>query len=162
MAVFLIRHNSCDSSKNQQPASVADPDSGSDVFLIPGSGMGKKSGSGSGMNNRDPISESLETSFGVKILKFFDADPGSGIFLTLDPGWKKFGSGMKIPDPQHCSPQIFITSGCKIYLLLSILGGFFYFAPLFRPAWEEGWTRERLEMNEQRSFREYVTRHSRL
>jgi len=29
--------------------------------------------------------------------------------------------------------------------VLSILGEFFYFAPLFRPAWEEGWTRERLE-----------------
>ncbi len=40
----------------------------------------------------------------VKILKFFDADPdsGLGIFLTLDPGWKKFGSGINIPDPQHC------------------------------------------------------------
>jgi hypothetical protein len=44
----------------------------------------------------------LETIFGVKILKFFDA---------RDPGWKKFGSGMekfgsgiqdKHPDPQHC------------------------------------------------------------
>jgi hypothetical protein len=23
------------------------------------------------------------------------------IFLTLDPGWKKFGSGINIPDPQH-------------------------------------------------------------
>jgi hypothetical protein len=36
------------------------------------------------------ISESLETIFWVKILTFFDAnpDPGSGIFLTLDPGWK--------------------------------------------------------------------------
>ncbi len=32
--------------------------------------------------------------FGIQILKFFDADPG--------PGWKKFGSGMDIPDPQHC------------------------------------------------------------
>jgi hypothetical protein len=65
--------------------------------------MGKKLGSGSGMNNPDHISESLETIFGVKILKFFDADPG----------WKKFGSGMRdgknsdlgsginIPDPQH-------------------------------------------------------------
>ncbi len=29
--------------------------------LDPGSGMGKKSGSGSGMNNPDHISESLET-----------------------------------------------------------------------------------------------------
>jgi hypothetical protein len=44
----------------------------------------------------------LETVFWVKILKFFDADPG----------WKKFGSGIEknsdlgsginIPDPQHC------------------------------------------------------------
>ncbi len=36
---------------------------------------GKKSGSGSRMNNSDHISESLETIFWVKILKFFDADP---------------------------------------------------------------------------------------
>jgi hypothetical protein len=44
------------------------------------------------MNNPDHISESLETTFWVKILKFFDADPG----------WKKFGSGINIPDSQHC------------------------------------------------------------
>ena len=37
------------------------------------------------MNNPDHISESLETIFWVKILKFFDADPG----------WRKFGSGME-------------------------------------------------------------------
>jgi hypothetical protein len=38
--------------------------------------MGKKSGSGSGMMNYpDHISESLETIFGVIILKLFDADP---------------------------------------------------------------------------------------
>ncbi len=40
-----------------------------------------------------------------KLLKFFDTDPdqGSGIFLTLDPGWKSSypGSGINIPDPQH-------------------------------------------------------------
>jgi hypothetical protein len=53
--------------------SVADP--GSSAFLTPASGMGKKSGSGSGMNNTDHIPESLETVFWVKILKFFDADP---------------------------------------------------------------------------------------
>jgi hypothetical protein len=47
--------------------------------------MGKKSGSGSGMNNPDHVSESLKTIFWVKILKFFDADPG----------WKKFGFGME-------------------------------------------------------------------
>jgi hypothetical protein len=49
--------------------SVADPDSGSGAFLTPESGMGKKSGSGSGMNNPDHISESLETIIWVKILK---------------------------------------------------------------------------------------------
>ncbi len=48
-------------------------------------------GSGFGMNNPDHISESLETFFWVKILKFFDADPG----------WEKFGSGISSPDPQH-------------------------------------------------------------
>jgi hypothetical protein len=44
--------------------------------------MGKKSGSGPSMNNPNHISESIETIFWVKILKFFDAypDPGSGIF----------------------------------------------------------------------------------
>ncbi len=41
-------------------SSVADPGSGD--FVTPGSRMGKKSGSGSGMNP-DHISESLETIF---------------------------------------------------------------------------------------------------
>ncbi len=41
-------------------ASVADSDTGSGAFLTPGSGMGKKSGSGAGMNNPDHISESLK------------------------------------------------------------------------------------------------------
>jgi hypothetical protein len=41
--------------------------------------MGKKSGAGSGMNNPDHISESLETIFWVKIPQFFDADPESGM-----------------------------------------------------------------------------------
>jgi hypothetical protein len=52
---------------------------------------------GSGMNNPDHISESLETIFWVNILKFFDADPGSGMekIWIRDPGWKKFGSGME-------------------------------------------------------------------
>jgi hypothetical protein len=54
--------------------------------------MVKKSGSGSGINKPDQISESLETIFCAKVLKFFDADPG----------WKNFGSGIrdgKISDP---------------------------------------------------------------
>ncbi len=39
------------------------------------------------MNNPVHISESLETIFWVKILTFFDADPGSGV--------EKFGFGME-------------------------------------------------------------------
>jgi hypothetical protein len=61
------------------------------------------------MNIPDNISENLETVFWVKILKLFDADadPLSGIFLTLDPGWEKFGSGIRDKHPgsatvQHC------------------------------------------------------------
>jgi hypothetical protein len=38
------------------------------------------------MNNPDHISESLVKIFWVKILKFFDADTESRIFLTRDPG----------------------------------------------------------------------------
>jgi hypothetical protein len=44
--------------------------------------MGKKSQSGSGVNNPDHIFEG-------EILKFFDADPG----------WKKFGSGIQDKHP---------------------------------------------------------------
>jgi hypothetical protein len=44
---------------------------------------------------------------GVKILKFFDADPRSGMetIRILDPEWKKSdpGSGINIRDPQHWS-----------------------------------------------------------
>jgi hypothetical protein len=47
--------------------------------------MGKKSKSGSGMNIPDHFSERLETFFGIKILKFFDADPGSE--NLFDPGF---------------------------------------------------------------------------
>ncbi len=40
-------------------SSVADLDTGSGAFMTPVSGMGKKPGSRSGMNNPDHISESL-------------------------------------------------------------------------------------------------------
>jgi hypothetical protein len=65
--------------------------------------MGKKSGSGSGMNNSDHASESLETIFWVKILKFFDADPGSGMkrIGTRDEKNPDSGFGINIPDPQY-------------------------------------------------------------
>ncbi len=55
------------------------------------------------VKNRDPIRirdeqpglyfrELKKNIFCVKILKVFD----------VDPGWKKFGSGISIPDPQRC------------------------------------------------------------
>ncbi len=72
---------------NENPvSSAADPDPGSSGFLTPGSGMGKKSGSGSGMYNPDHISECIETVLELKYLnslmrirvgKNSDPDPGS-------------------------------------------------------------------------------------
>jgi hypothetical protein len=78
--------------------------------------MGRKSASGSGIQDEQLGSYFLELRnhffvfFGVKILKFFDADPGSETETgqIRDPGWKKVGSGIgdpgfgiNIPDPQH-------------------------------------------------------------
>jgi hypothetical protein len=67
-------------------------------------------GSGSGMNILDHISESLESIFRVKTLKFFDADVDPdrdpGIFWTLDPG-----SGMekiRIRDKHLRSPILIL------------------------------------------------------
>jgi hypothetical protein len=67
--------------------------------------MGKKSisGSGSGTNIPDHISESLEHFFGLKNLNSLVQiwnlfGPGSGI--------EKFGSGMFIPDLQHCKKHM--------------------------------------------------------
>jgi hypothetical protein len=90
---------------------VADPDPGSGIrcLLTPGSGIqdGKKSGSRSGMNNPDHISESFETIFWGNILKFFDADeirdgknlvPGSG----MENNWIR-DPGRTFPDRQHWS-----------------------------------------------------------
>jgi hypothetical protein len=37
--------------------------------------------------------------FWVKKLKFFDADPDPGIFLIRDPGWEKFGYGIRDKHP---------------------------------------------------------------
>ncbi len=58
------------------------------------------------MNILDHISESLETIFSVKILKFFDADADpnrSGNLVDSGSGMEKFGSEINIPDPQHCN-----------------------------------------------------------
>jgi hypothetical protein len=51
----------CCGSRSSVPFLPLDPESG--AFLAPGSGIGKKSGSGSGINIPDHISESLEILF---------------------------------------------------------------------------------------------------
>jgi hypothetical protein len=71
--------------------------------LDPGSGMGKKSGSG--IRNEQPGSYFLELRnhfLGLNYIKFFDADPGS----------KKFGSGMeksRIRNPEKHSGSTTLT-----------------------------------------------------
>ncbi len=69
-------------------SSVADPDPGLGAFLTPGSGIrdGRMSASGSGIRDEQPGSYFFELRnhffafLGVKILKFFDEDLGSGIW----------------------------------------------------------------------------------
>jgi hypothetical protein len=91
--------------------SVADPGSG--AFLTPGSGMGRKSASGSGIRHEQPGSNFLELRnhffcfFGVNILKFFDADPGSGM--------EKFGSG--IQNGKKSDPARTIGAACNYRIL---------------------------------------------
>jgi hypothetical protein len=67
--------------------SVADPDPGSGVLRPLYPVWVKKSRSGSRMNIPDHISESLETIFWVKMLKFFDADPDLGRNLFEPGSW---------------------------------------------------------------------------
>jgi hypothetical protein len=72
-------------------------------------------GYGSGINIPDHIFESLVKILGLNLVKFSDADmdPGSGIFLTVNPGSRreKFGFGINIPDPQHWNEdKLFDTS----------------------------------------------------
>ncbi len=67
--------------------SFADPDPGSSALLTPWSGMGKRLGSG--IRSRDKQPGSFFRKLRKNLLKFFDT------------GWKKFGSGINIPDPQH-------------------------------------------------------------
>jgi hypothetical protein len=65
---------------------------------------------GYGIRDEQPGSYFLELRnhsfafFGVKILKFFDEHPGSGMETVRIRDGKKSdpGSGINIPDPQHC------------------------------------------------------------
>jgi hypothetical protein len=70
---------------------------------------GKKTQSqhwGSRMNITDLSLENLISVFGLKILKFFDADPDLGSCQPwIQDGTNRIrdsGSGINIPDPQHC------------------------------------------------------------
>ena len=68
--------------------------------------MGRKSASGSEIRDEQPGSyfpELRNHFFGVKILKFFDAYPGSGMETVRIRNEKKSdpGSGINILDPQH-------------------------------------------------------------
>jgi hypothetical protein len=69
--------------------------------------MGKISGSGSGMNNPDHISESLQKFFWVKILKFFNADPG----------WKKFESGIRDKNPGSATLLLTVLTANESFLM---------------------------------------------
>jgi hypothetical protein len=73
--------------------SVADPDPGSGIgcFFDPWIRDGRKSASGSGMNNPDHIFKSLETNFFAFLgLKYINS-----LMRTRDPGWRQFGSGIR-------------------------------------------------------------------
>jgi hypothetical protein len=58
------------------------------------------------MNIPGNFSQSLDTVFKVKILKFFNTDPGSEIFV--DPGSEmgKFGSGTRDKQPRSATLTI--------------------------------------------------------
>jgi hypothetical protein len=79
------------------------------AFLTPGTGMGRKSASGSGIRDEQPGSYFLELRnhifgfFGVKILNFFDEDPGSGMETVRIRDGKKVGSGIRDKHPGSAS-----------------------------------------------------------
>ena len=61
-----------------------------------GSGMGKKSGSGSGIRDEQPGSYFQELRN-----QFFGLEYLNSLMRIQDPGWKKVGSGINISDLQH-------------------------------------------------------------
>jgi hypothetical protein len=74
------------------------------------------------MNNQDHISESLERNYffgGVKILKFFDADLGSGMEKNSDPGYTSRIRNTDRRYRYHPTPTITIL--IVIWVQLSLL-----------------------------------------
>jgi len=101
----------CVASRACMVSRVADPGSG--AFLTLGSGMSKKSRSGSGIRIRNEHSGSylreLRTNF-LGLLRYLNSlmrmDAGAGIFFYPGSGIRDGqnsdpGSGINIPDPQH-------------------------------------------------------------
>jgi hypothetical protein len=83
-------------------------DPGSGAFLTPGSGMVRKSASGSGFRDEQPGSYFLELRnhfFGFLGLKYLNS-----LMRIRDPGWKKVGSGIRDKHPgsatveENCGP----------------------------------------------------------
>jgi hypothetical protein len=77
--------------------------------------MGKKSGSRSGMNSPDHISESLKNTFsGLKYLNslMWIRDAGMEKIRILDPCWKKVGSGIGVPGKHPGSATQIKTRFC--------------------------------------------------
>jgi hypothetical protein len=88
--------------------------------------MNKKSRSGSGMNIPYHVSESLETIFGFNsLLRMRIRIRDTIIFLTLDPGWKKFGSGTKQPEYETLAVT-FLDFDAPAFLLAYCLFLFFF------------------------------------
>jgi hypothetical protein len=71
---YICTQKYCSFPNNQYRllvGSVADPNPEFGAFLTPGSGMGKKSGSGSGMNNPDHINSFMRIRGYAKLLKVY-------------------------------------------------------------------------------------------
>jgi hypothetical protein len=82
--------------------------------------MGKKSGSGSGMNNRIIFlrASELKKNFLVKLFKFFDVVPGSGMEKfgsgIRDPGWKRSDPGSGIREKHRGSTTLLKSSHSNV------------------------------------------------
>jgi hypothetical protein len=74
---------------------------------------------GSGMNSSDHI---FLACFGVKILKFFDEDPGSGMesVRIRDPGWEKVGSGIRDKHPGSATLALVFRKLCITFVVIYI------------------------------------------
>jgi hypothetical protein len=85
------------------------------------------------MNNSDHISGSLETTFWVKILKFFDADPGSGdTFTSIHCGRKTIHIKVHGPALSDTNADRFPLNGFIRYKCRSVSFMILYTDPGFQ------------------------------